>query len=85
MSDLFQKIRTEKAFELLNVLNADLKQNEKYQDVCCFDEKGFTVYVVANKSKDIMMNILDFEGNIPEGFSANWRTFEHIKTDLKLN
>jgi hypothetical protein len=27
----------------------------------------------------------DFDGNLPNGFSANWRTFQHVQDELRLN
>ena len=85
MSDLFEQLRLSKAGELLDLLNQDLKPNEQFQPIAYFEEKGFTVFICSNKSKDILMNILDLEGKIPPGFSANWRIFEHIKQELKIN
>ena len=82
--DLFEFLRLQKAGELLDLINYDLKKNDKYQSIAYYEENGFTVFIIANKNKDILMNILDYEGNIPSGFCANWRSFSHIKQELKL-
>lgn len=82
--NLFTEIQLQRANDLLDSLNEDLKPKEQYQPICVFTEMGFDVYICANIEKDILFNVLDYDGNFPDGFSANWRTFEHIKQDLKL-
>lgn len=81
--NLFSEIQLLRANELLNLLNEDLKEKDKYQPVAVFTENGFDVYICANREKDLLCNILDFEGKTPKGFSANWRIYAHIQQDLK--
>lgn len=82
--NLFTEIQLQRAVSLLDSLNEDLKPKEQYQSVGIFTEKGLNVYICANSEKDILFNVLDYDGNFPKDFSACWRTFEHIKQDLKL-
>lgn len=72
------------ANELLEMLNEDLKINERYKSQFTFIEKGYTVFVVANKHKHVLFNVLDSLGEAPDGFCVNWRTFGHIKQELKI-
>lgn len=83
--NLFSEIQLERANALLDSLNEDLKPNEKYEPIGVFTEKGFDVYICGNAKKEILFNVLNFDGNFPAGFSSNWRTFIHVKDELKLN
>lgn len=82
--NLFTEIKLQRAGELLGMLNEDLKNSEKYQPIGVFTENDLDVYICCNKDKDVLFNVLDFEGNIPEGQSANWRSFQHIQQELNL-
>ena len=82
--NLFTEIQLQRANDLLDSLNEDLKPKEQYQPIGVFTEMGFEVYICTNIEKYILFNVLNYDGNFPDGFSANCRTFEHIKQDLKL-
>lgn len=86
--NLFTIKQLESASILLDLINEGLLKKEKYHSIAVFTEKGFDVFICGRKvDKDkleLQFNILDFEGNIPNGFSANWRNYEHIKKDLDL-
>lgn len=84
MISLFDDFLFSKAIDLLNAINEDLPNKEQYKPLGTFQEKGFNVFCASNKSKDLIMNVLDFEGNTPKGFSANWRNPELIKHDLQI-
>ena len=83
--NLFTEIQLQRASDLLDSLNEDLKLKEQYKPIGVFAENGFDVYICGNYYKDILFNVLDFDGNFPDGFSANWRTFQHVKDELRLN
>ena len=83
--NLFTEIQLQRANALLDSLNEDLKPKEQYKPIGVFTEKGFDVYICGNSDKDILFNVLDYDGNFPDGFSANWRTFQHVKDELRLN
>lgn len=83
--NLFSEIQLQRANSLLDSLNEDLKPKQQYKPIGVFREMGFEVYVCGNSDKDILFNVLDFDGNFPNGFSACWRTFYHIKNELQLN
>lgn len=84
MLNLFSTVQLEKANNLLNSLNEDLKEKEKYKPIAVFTEKRFDVYICGNNKREVLFNILDFEGKTPVGFSANWRTLRHIEQELEL-
>lgn len=77
------KILTEKANRLLDAVNDDNKI--KYAPQWYFQHEDLIVLVAANKEKDVIFNIIDANGNIPNGFSACWRDVNHIRQELKLN
>ena len=88
MNNLFSELQLERANQLLFLINEGLKEKEKYKPFCVFTINQFDVYVCAKtveKDKlDLQFNVLDFEGNTPNGFSANWRNYSHIKQELNL-
>lgn len=83
--NLFSEIQLERANNLLDSLNEDLKPKEQYEPIGIFTHEGFDVYICGNAQKEILFNVLDFDGNFPADFSTNWRTFLHIKNELKFN
>ena len=83
--NLFTEIQLQRANTLLDSLNEDLKPKEQYKPIGVFTENGFDIYICGNSDKDILFNVLDFDGNFPDGFSATWRTFQHVKDELRLN
>lgn len=82
MTSLFDELKFQKAGELLDILNEGLKTKDQYQPIGYFEEQEFTVFVASNREKDLMMNVVNFEGNIPEGFCVNWRIPKLILHDL---
>lgn len=86
--NLFTQKQIDTANELLQLLNEDLKEKEKYKPIACFTEKGYDIYVCGrNVEKDkieMLFNILDFKGKTPKGFCVNWRIFSHIKQELGI-
>ena len=83
--NLFTEIQLQRANDLLDSLNEDLKPKDQYKPIGVFREMGFDVYICGNSYKDILFNVLDFDGNFPDGFSANWRTLQHVQDELRLN
>jgi len=65
---------------ILAALNDGMKV--KYEPHYYFQEGNFIVLMAVNKNKESVFNILDLDGNIPNGFSSCWRNLEHIKQDL---
>lgn len=80
----YDQVLTDKASALLDLLNMDRKEKDKYEPQYTYQEGNYIVLIVANKEKDILFNILDVWGNIPPEFSVNWRTAQHIKQELKM-
>ena len=86
--NLFSEIQLERANSMLRAINEDLKPKEKYHPIATFESNNLDVYVcgrkVDNDLYDLLFNVLDFEGKTPKGMSANWRTYSHIKQELKV-
>lgn len=72
------------ANHLLELLNDGIKKGEAFEPQYTFIQDDYTVLIAANKHKEVLFNVLDLMGNIPNGFSANWRTIHHIKQELKF-
>ncbi len=84
MSSLFEDIAIEKANKLLDMLNEGRKRKEQYSSQYFFEHNGYIVFMAANSKKDLLFNVLDSTGEIPEDFPVNWRTLPHIKKEIKL-
>ena len=82
--DLFEEVRSKKAFDLLDLLNIDLKPKEKYFPQFYFQHENYFVIMVANKEKDVLFNVVDFYGDIPSEMSTCWRHYSHIQKELKI-
>jgi len=82
--DLFTELLYQNAGQLLDMLNDGLKPKEQYHPIATYEEKGITVFICGNKEEQrLMCNALDFEGNIPRGFSACWRLHQLVQHDLE--
>jgi hypothetical protein len=79
-SDLIDQRITESANNLLVMLNDG--QKDKYEPQFYYQEQDKIVLIASNKHKNMVCNVIDMQGNAPNGFSANWRTFSHIKEEL---
>lgn len=77
---------TEKANNLLILLNDGVHKKERYEPHYYFLEKKHIVLIAINRNKDLLFNVIDAtNGNVPENFSACWRNWQHIKQELNLN
>jgi hypothetical protein len=79
----YDQLVTDKANGLLDLLNMDLKQKDKYKILWYIQEQKYIVLIAANRFKDLVCNIVDIYGNVPKDFSVNWRNFFHIEQELK--
>lgn len=82
MTSLFEEIAIQKANDLLDLLNEGRK--EKYSSQYYFPHNGYLVFIAATKKKEILFNVVDKDGNIPEGFSVCWRNLGHLKQEIGL-
>lgn len=76
------ELLTEKANALLDALNEGRKEKERYHPQFYFQEKNMLILIASNKDKDILCNIIDLNGNTPDGFSSCWRNIAHIKHEI---
>ncbi len=74
----------EKANELLDMINDGLKEKNKYRPNYYCEFEGYWLFMACNKEKDLLCNLLDNDGNTPNGFCVNWRNINHIKQELQL-
>ena len=82
--NLFEEILKQKAVELLNSVNETDNRKNKITELIIIKINA-NLYLLSAKIKDSkVFNIVDSFGEIPNGFSANWRTFQHIKQELGL-
>ena len=83
--DLFENAPvdlSEKANNLLKSLNEDLKPKERYRPMYYKQLNNVVLLVAQNHEKDTFFNVIDIEGNIPEGMSVCWRCASLAKEDL---
>lgn len=71
---------TNAANSILAAVNDGMKV--KYKPHYYFQEGNFIVLMAVNKNKESIFNILDLEGNTPDGMSSCWRNLQHIQHDL---
>jgi len=69
---------------LIDMLNDGRPVKEYYKAQYYVPHGQYWVFMAANKDKKPMFNVLDNEGKIPSGLSANWRTLQHIKGEIGL-
>ena len=72
------------ANSLLDMLNLDLKPKEKYQIEYYYQHENLFVLIASNKEKNIICNVVDENGNIPDGFCVCWRIHPHILQELNI-
>lgn len=70
------------AESLLEALNLDRKQKEKYQIEYYYQHKNLFVIIACNAEKKPICNIVDENGKIPNGFSVNWRVHDLVTNEL---
>ena len=81
--NLFDEIIINKANDLLDLLNDGRKEKDKYEPQYHCEYNGYVLFIAANKEKQPLCNIINDIGEIPKGFSVNWRTIQHIRQELK--
>lgn len=86
--DLFKPINKEidlnnKAIALLNLLNEGSKKRDFFEPINYAQIEDLIVLMAENKEKEKLFNVIDLKGNIPKGFSVNWRIANHVKSELK--
>lgn len=77
--DFFEQSR-ESIRILLDLINDDNKQI--YQLVFDIEVNKVLIACASNK-ENVVFNIVDEKGKTPSGFSACWRSYLHIKQELK--
>lgn len=81
--NIFEELMERNAYSLLNLLNESRKPREKYHPQHIAYHGRYRVLIACTQNKDAVGNIIDREGNIPEGFCVNWRSLSIIKHELK--
>lgn len=73
-----------KASDLTDLLNMDSKPKDLYHGQYYFVHGQYVVFIVANKRKDTLLNVIDKDGNIPPDFPVNWRNVEHVRREINF-
>lgn len=74
----------ESANTLIDMLNDNRPKKEIYYPQWYLPHNQYWVFIASNSNKDILFNVLDQNGKIPNGLPANWRTYPHIKNEIGL-
>ena len=83
--DLFENAPvdlSEKANKLLKSLNEDLNPKEQYRPMYYKQFNDVVLLVAQNHEKDNVFNIIDVDGNAPDGMSVCWRCAALAKDEL---
>lgn len=72
------------ANSLLDILNLDLKPKEKYKIEYYYQHEKLFVLIASNREKNIVCNVVDENGNVPDGFCVCWRIHQHILQELNI-
>lgn len=85
---LFSEIEEEAfrktANELIDLLNMDRKPKDCYVIQYYYKHKQFYVLIASNKDKNIVCNVVDENGKIPNGFDVCWRLHQFVLEELNV-
>ena len=70
------------ADSLLDALNLDRKPKEKYQIEYYYQHQKLFVLIAYNREKNIICNVVDENGKVPNGFCVNWRIHQEVIREL---
>lgn len=83
MGNIFEPLVFKTALELISLINDDLKEKEKYELKWYTTHGKLYVFAIQDK-ENLLFNVIDDMGEIPDGFCTNWRTIEHIEKELLI-
>lgn len=79
---IFEANLKQKAIELLNaVIETDNRKN-RTTDLAIIKINANLYLLASQINGSKVFNLVDYFGKTPNGMSANWRNFEHIKHEL---
>lgn len=70
---IFHSIAESNINSLVDMLNQDLKSKEQYSLVLAENIPNNEVLISASNGKDYVFNIVNQDGNVPNGNVVNWR------------
>lgn len=79
---LFENLWQDKANKLLESLNEGRKGKEVFEAGEVVQVNDKIILTAFNKEKQVY-NILDEFGNLPKGFTMDWRNYSHLIHDYK--
>ncbi|HLW39178.1 MAG TPA: hypothetical protein VKX31_02220 [Brumimicrobium sp.] len=79
---IFHSIAESNINSLVQLLNDGLKPKEHYSLVSVDDLPDNLVLLTASDGKDFVLNIVDQDGNVPDGYCVNWRTSQLIMLEF---
>lgn len=73
----------EKANNILGALNIGRSPKDAYELIDSVQPiEGYFVITAVNKKGEKVYNLLDEQGNPPDGFTVNWRSMQHIHSEI---
>ena len=76
------EILTDKAYNLLDMLNDGAKKSEDYFMHDYFGYEDLVILIAKNKSGDLIGNVLTEKGETPKDFDVCWRILPIIRNEL---
>lgn len=78
---IYQPIIMQQIHRLLEALNDGRKQKEKYHLLLTTQTENYTIIAAIN-NENVVHNVVDEFGQIPDNFCVNWRSMSLIAHDL---
>lgn len=72
------------ANELIDLLNIDRKAKECYRIEWYYKHDDKYILIACNREKNIVCNVVDENGKVPNGFDVCWRLHRFILQELKI-
>lgn len=62
----------------------DGRKKDLFEPFGCEElSNGYLILAAKNKENGVLFNVVDKDGKAPDGYSANWRVFQHVEHELK--
>lgn len=75
---IFHSIAELSINSLVRLLNDGRKEKEQYKLISVDDLPDDLILLTVTDGKDYLINIVDQDGNVPNGYTVNWRTASHV-------
>lgn len=75
---IFHSIAESSINNLVRLLNDGRKEKEQYKLISVDDLPDNLILLTVTDHKEFLINTVDHNGNIPDGYTVNWRTVSHV-------